>query len=226
MQVNPGVAETVSLLGESSRAAILTALMDDRFHTATELAFMAGIKQQTASFHLSKLVKAEWIVMEKHGRHRYYRLAGQEIAETLESVLALSKPPEIRSLRQSSQLKALKAGRTCYDHLAGEIGVKVTESLVKNGHLEKMDRDFTVTGKGKDFFAGFGLDLNALQKNRRAFSRTCLDWSERKHHLAGALGKALTENLFERKWIEKKPESRAVKVTETGRAGFAEIFRL
>ncbi|HEX6922317.1 MAG TPA: winged helix-turn-helix domain-containing protein [Bacillales bacterium] len=224
MQTNPNLAEAASLLGDSSRSAILTALMDDRFHTATELSYMAGIQPQTASFHLAKLAKAKWITMEKHGRHHYYRLAGKEVAEILESFLTLSRPSEIRSLKQSSQMKALRSGRTCYDHLAGELGVKLTRTLLELGYIEKEERDFVVTAQGEQFFTDFGLNLTQLRKKRRAFSRACLDWSERQHHLAGALGSGLTKQLLDLQWIEKVPAGRAVKVTELGHAGLNKVF--
>ncbi|HEX7065192.1 MAG TPA: winged helix-turn-helix domain-containing protein [Bacillales bacterium] len=224
MQPNPNVAEAASLLGDSSRAAMLTALMDDRFHTATELAYMAGIQPQTASFHLSKLAKAEWVIVEKHGRHRYYRMAGKEIAEVLESFLSLSRPPEIRSFKQSSQMKALRSGRTCYDHLAGDLGVKLTRALLEADYIEKKEKEYTVTTRGESFFTDFGLNLTQLRKKRRVFSRACLDWSERQHHLAGALGSGLTVQLLNLEWIERVPASRAVNVTEAGFAGFEDVF--
>lgn len=221
---NPLLAESVSLLTEPSRAAILTAMLDGRFHTTSELAYMAGIKQQTTSFHLSKLQNGGLVKVEKHGRHRYYHLAGSEIAEILESLLSISRPPEIRSLRRSSQMKALKFGRTCYDHLAGELGVRITESMQKAGYLHWEDQEWLVTIKGESFYSELGLDLSRLRKKRRSFSRACLDWSERKHHLAGALGSELTHMWLELGWIERVPSSRAVKLTELGQIGFEDKF--
>ncbi|WP_079528010.1 ArsR/SmtB family transcription factor [Halobacillus hunanensis] len=226
MNASPNVAEVASILGEPSRSLILTSLMDGRFHTATELAYMAGIKQQTASFHLSKLMKANLIIMEKHGRHRYYHIIDGEVAQILESFLALSRPPEIRSLNQSIQMKALKSGRTCYDHLAGELGVGLTESMLQEGLIEKAEKEFIVSSKGERFFEEFGLDISKLRQKRRSFSRVCLDWSERQHHLAGALGNAIAAKLFEINWIEKHPSSRAVKVTERGHDGLQKYFNM
>ncbi|UOQ91453.1 winged helix-turn-helix domain-containing protein [Halobacillus shinanisalinarum] len=226
MGVNPNIAEVVSLMGESSRAAILTSLMDGRFHTATELANMAGIKPQTASFHLAKLAGGEFVTVEKHGRFRYYQLANQEIASMLESFLSVSQPPEVRSLRQSSQAKALQHARTCYDHLAGTLGVKLTESMVNFGYLEKKEQSFIMTTKGEQFFMDFGLDIRELKRKRRSFSRVCLDWSERHHHLAGALGHGLVERFFELEWIVRKPSTRAVSITEKGQSGFEKHFHV
>lgn len=226
MNASPNVAEVASILGEPSRSLILTSLMDGRFHTATELAYMAGIKQQTASFHLSKLLKANLITVEKHGRHRYYQLTDGEIAQTLESFLAIACPPEIRSLKQSTQMKALKSGRTCYDHLAGELGVKLTQAMIQEGLIEKEEKEFVVTSKGETFFDEFGLNILELRQKRRSFSRICLDWSERQHHLAGALGEAITIKFVELNWIEKHPSSRAVKVTEEGEFGLKKYFNM
>lgn len=226
MNINPDIAASVSLLSEPSRAAILMALMDGRFHTATELAYMAAIKPQTASFHLAKLNEGNLVKVEKHGRHRYYSLANSEIAGILESLLAISRPPEIRSLNQSTQTKALREARTCYDHLAGNLGVRLTTNMVKAGYLEKKGMAYQVTAEGERFFTAFGLDLQAIRKRRRAFSRACLDWSERHHHLAGALGEAIAGRLFDLEWIARVPTSRAVKITEAGRRGFAKHFGL
>ncbi|MCJ8011904.1 helix-turn-helix domain-containing protein [Paenibacillus sp. KQZ6P-2] len=224
MNASPKVAELISLLGDASRATILTSLMDGRFHTASELALAAGITPQTASFHLGKMVAGKLVTVEKHGRYRYYQLADHEIAQSLEMLLTLSKPAEVRSLRQSSQMKALREARTCYDHLAGKLGVRLTESMLDHGYLEKGQTEFTVTPEGERFFADFGLDLPALRKQRRSFSRICLDWSERQHHLAGTLGHAVVARFFELNWIKRPPSGRAIIVTEQGKAGLEAHF--
>jgi DNA-binding transcriptional ArsR family regulator len=226
MSVNPNIAEIVSLMAESSRAAILTSLMDGRFHTAGELADMAAITPQTASFHLAKLVEGGLIIVEKHGRFRYYQLANQEIANILETLLSVAPTPKVNSLMQSSQLKAIRNARTCYDHLAGSLGVGLTQSMVEAGYLEKQDKEFIVTPKGEQFFADFGIDIAVIRKKRRSFSRACLDWSERQYHLAGALGEQIASRLFELEWIVRLPKTRAVKITEKGRAGFRDYFHL
>lgn len=164
------------------------------------------------------------IKMEKQGRHRYYGLFSCEIAQILESLLSISTPPKIRSLKQSSQMKALKSGRTCYDHLAGELGVKLTETMQDAGYLQLTEKEWRVTQKGEQFFTEFGLDLNTLRKKRREFSRVCLDWSERKYHLAGALGSELTSRWFELGWIDRKGTSRAVTMTSKGQEEFKNKF--
>lgn len=226
MSANPKLAELVSLLGDPSRAAILTSLMDGRFHTASELALAAGITPQTASFHLGKMASGMLVAAEKHGRHRYYKLANEEIARALETLLSISRPAEIRSLRQSEQMKALCKARTCYDHLAGKLGVGLTRAMLEQGWIEEGDGEYVVTTAGERFFADLGLDLPALRKERRSFGRICLDWSERQHHLAGSLGQAIVARLFDMNWIERAASGRAVIVTEQGKEGIKRYFHL
>ncbi|MGK4115082.1 helix-turn-helix domain-containing protein [Lysinibacillus capsici] len=226
MGINPNMAEIAALLGETSRATILASMMDGRFHTASELAYMAAIKPQTASFHLAKLVEGKLIKVEKQGRHRYFQLAGEDIAQFLESFLAISPPPEVRSLKQSSQIKLLQDARTCYDHLAGKLGVQLTESMLKAGYLTLEGKQFVLTDEGILFFTTFGIDLTALKRNRRSFSHACLDWSERRYHLAGALGCELLNQFFNLGWLLRVPSIRAIKVTEKGKIGFKEVFHL
>jgi len=226
MGINPNMAEIASLLGETSRATMLASMMDGRFHTASELAYMAAIKPQTASFHLAKLVDGKLVKVEKQGRHRYFQLADEEIAHLLESFLAISPPPEVRSLKQSSQMKLLQGARTCYDHLAGKLGVQLTESLVNAGYLQLEEKEFLLTAKGTQFFTDFGLDLDDLKRKRRSFSHACLDWSERRYHLAGALGQGILTHLLSLGWVTRVPSIRAIKVTEKGRASFKEVFQL
>lgn len=226
MGINPNMAEIAALLGETSRATILASMMDGRFHTASELAYMAAIKPQTASFHLAKLVEGKLIKVEKQGRHRYFQLAGEDIAQFLESFLAISPPPEVRSLKQSSQIKLLQDARTCYDHLAGKLGVQLTESMLKAGYLTLEGKQFVLTDEGTLFFTTFGIDLTALKRKRRSFSHACLDWSERRYHLAGALGCELLNQFFNLGWLLRVPSIRAIKVTEKGKIGFKEVFHL
>ncbi len=226
MGINPNMAEVAALLGERSRATILASMMDGRFHTASELAYMAAIKPQTASFHLAKLVEGKLIKVEKQGRHRYFQLAGEDIAQFLESFLVISPPPEVRSLKQSSQMKLLQDARTCYDHLAGKLGVQLTESMVDAGYLKLEDKQFILTDEGTLFFTTFGVDLAALKRKRRSFSPACLDWSERRYHLAGALGNGLLNQLLNLGWLTRVPSIRAIKVTEKGKRGFKEVFHL
>ncbi|MEK8216945.1 MULTISPECIES: ArsR/SmtB family transcription factor [unclassified Paenibacillus] len=226
MKANSNVAVIASLVSETSRAAILTVLLDGRFHAASELAYMAGIQPQTASFHLAKMVNANVVAVEKQGRHRYYGIRNQEVAQVMESLLSLAPPVPIKSLRQASEDKALRYARTCYDHLAGSIGVQLTNALLRAGILREDKEGFAVTEEGEDFFASFQIDVEQVKKKRRSFSHKCLDWSERRHHLAGALGSALLEKLLEVNWVQRLPNTRAIKITSEGKRGFKEVFSL
>lgn len=195
--VNTNVALIASMVSDASRSAILNALMDGRFHAAGELARMAGIQPQTASFHLAKMVDAGLIAVEKQGRHRYYGIRNPEVAQVMESLLSIAPPVKIKSLRQSAEEQTLRKARTCYDHLAGNLGVSLTQSLVREGILLEGENGFEVTKNGEAFFENFQIDLNRVKRKRRSFSHKCLDWSERRHHLAGALGHALLDRLLE-----------------------------
>ncbi|WP_308530896.1 winged helix-turn-helix domain-containing protein [uncultured Paenibacillus sp.] len=219
-------AVIASLVSDPSRSAMLTAMLDGRYHAAGELAHRAGIQAQTASFHLAKLTEAGLVAVEKQGRHRYYGIANPEVARVLESLLSIAPPASIRSLRQATEDQALRHARTCYDHLAGSLGVRLTQSMIRTGILAEGDGAFEVTAEGEAFLDRFGVDVNRAKAKRRSFSPKCLDWSERRHHLAGALGNALLERLTELGWVERSPQSRAVKLTAEGRAGLKDTFAL
>ena len=218
----PDLVEIASLIGDESRAAMLMYLADGRSLPANELARAAGVTPQTASAHLAKMVHGGLLVAEPYGRHRYYRLANAEVGLALESLNAIANPKPIRSLRQSEQVRALRFARTCYDHLAGDLGVALTDMMREGGLIQEVGRNYVVTVDGERWFQGFDIDLDALRRSRRHFARQCLDWSARRHHLAGALGSAMMNRLIELKWIERIPGGRAVRVTETG---FRELER-
>ncbi|MGP9043557.1 ArsR/SmtB family transcription factor [Cytobacillus kochii] len=226
MSIHPNITALTALLAEKSRATILAALMDGKFHTASELAYMATIKPQTASFHLAKLVENNLVISEKNGRFRYFRLANEEVANTLEIFMSISPPPEVRSLKQSSQLKRLENARTCYDHLAGRLSVTLTNIMQEEGYIEKSNKRFIITTKGEHFFKDLGIDLIALSRKRRSFCHACLDWSERTHHLGGALGNGLFERYIELGWLESRENSREIVITTEGKSGFKEFFGL
>ncbi|WP_281203168.1 ArsR/SmtB family transcription factor [Cytobacillus kochii] len=226
MSIHPNITALTALLAEKSRATILAALMDGKFHTASELAYMATIKPQTASFHLAKLVENNLVISEKNGRFRYFRLANEEVANTLEIFMSISPPPEVRSLKQSSQLKRLENARTCYDHLAGRLSVTLTNIMQEEGYTEKSNKRFIITTKGEHFFKELGIDLIALSRKRRSFCHACLDWSERTHHLGGALGNGLFERYIELGWLESRENSREIVITTEGKSGFKEFFGL
>lgn len=226
MNANPNVARVAALVSEDSRAAILTALMDGRLHPAGELAYMARIKPQTASFHLSKMVSANVVTVLKQGRHRYYGVQSPEVAQVLETLLSIAPPVKIKSLSQASEDKAMRFARTCYDHLAGNLGIQLTDSLIKEGIIFEEENEFVVTEKGEKFFKDFHIELEMVKKKRRSFAHKCLDWSERRYHLAGALGNALLERLLVLKWVHRVPNTRSIKITSEGKKGFKEIFSI
>ncbi|MDF2036881.1 winged helix-turn-helix domain-containing protein [Cytobacillus oceanisediminis] len=226
MNVNSNVAKVASLVSEPSRAAILTVLLDGRYHTVNELAQMARIKPQTASFHLKKMLDAQVVTAEKQGRHRYYGILNQEVAQVMESFLSIAPPVEVKSFHHASEDKAIRLARTCYDHLAGNLGVQLTESLKSKGYITEENDTFSVTEDGKAFFHSMQIDLTSLKNKRRSFSHKCLDWSERRHHLAGALGNAILEKLLERNWIQRIPKTRAIKITTHGMKGLKETFAI
>ncbi|MDP1512442.1 winged helix-turn-helix domain-containing protein [Paenibacillus sp. CMAA1739] len=226
MSTKSNVAMIASLVSEPSRAAILTALLDGRFHTASELAHMAGIKPQTASFHLAKMTEAQVVTVEKQGRHRYYGIQDPEVAQVMESLLSIAPPVPIKSFKQASENEAIRLARTCYDHIAGHLGVQIMSFFIQKGILSEDQDGLHITQQGEIFFADFQINLKNTRQKRRSFSHKCLDWSERRHHLAGALGKALLDRLFELHWIEHLPTTRAIRITADGKRGFKEVFEI
>ncbi|MUK88854.1 helix-turn-helix domain-containing protein [Ornithinibacillus sp. L9] len=224
--MNPNVSKVASLLSDPTRSAILLSLMDGRIHPASELAFIAKVKPQTASFHLHKMLEANLISVEKHGRHRYYKLINSDVAKVIEQILSISPNSPVTSLKNSREKSAIHFARTCYDHLAGYMGVQITNSLIQQGFVNKVDLNFEVTPEGSNFFREFGIDLEEQKNKRRAFARCCLDWSERQHHIAGALGNALLVKILELQWITRIPNIRAVKVTSKGKTELQKLFNI
>ncbi|MFP7477124.1 ArsR/SmtB family transcription factor [Terribacillus saccharophilus] len=220
------VAGAASLLSEPSRSIMLTYMLDGRFHTSGELARAAGITPQTASFHLKKLEEAGFLDQTKQGRHRYYGLKDPAIAQVIESLLTITPQAPVSSFKQAAEDKAIRYARTCYDHLAGFLGIQIAKALVKSDYVHEDHDQFILTAKGETFFTDFGIDLETTRRTRRSFCHCCLDWSERKHHLAGALGQAMLERFLELDWLRKKQGSRALLLTETGKNGLSEVFGL
>jgi DNA-binding transcriptional ArsR family regulator len=205
------IAAVAALMADPSRAAVLAELSDGRALPPSELAEVAGVGRSTISEHLAKLQRGGFVEVERGGRNRYYRLAGPEVAAAVESLAALAPRQPVRSLRQSNRASALSAARTCYGHLAGRLGVALTEAMQKRGLLEREADVFLLTPEGAKLLRGIG-----VEKPPRA-GKTCNDWSERRPHLAGKLGVALTRRLFELGWIERADRARAVRVTPCGR---------
>lgn len=218
------IAEIAGLVGDPARAAMLMALLDGRAHTATELAYAAGATPQTASTHLAKLTEAGLLVAVREGRHRYFRLASPKVVELLEAIVAvaLENRPPYRPL--SRQARELSAARICDDHLAGRLSVDLTDFLVAEKYLVVGDEEAAeITTEGARFLTEFGIDLPAL-RSARQFCRLCLDWTERRPHIAGAVGAALTKRCFDLGWTERMKDSAAVIVTASGKRGFSETF--
>jgi len=215
MIMEPDIASLAALIAEPSRARILFALLDGRGLPASELARRAGVTCQTASSHLSKLVNGHLLYVIDQGRHRYYRIANSRVADLLESMARIA-PESEASNRDSNERSPIQLARTCYNHLAGRLGVAITTALVEQHFLEESGRDYRLTQSGAKWFANFGIDPARLTKNGGILAKQCLDWSERRNHLAGALGSALAEHLFEQRWIERIQQSRAVRLTELG----------
>lgn len=207
------LAPVASLIGEPARASMLARLLEGTARTAGELAREAGISPQTASSHLAQLREGGLVRVEAQGRHRYYRLAGPDVARALEALSLLA--PEARAPVQTPQ--PLRFARTCYDHLAGWLGVALAEALERRGDLESTDETYALTPRGEATLTRLGVDLAAARQGRRTFARRCLDWSERRPHVAGALGAALLQGLLERGWIARAREGRAVRLTVAGR---------
>ncbi|MFY7959298.1 MAG: ArsR/SmtB family transcription factor [Elsteraceae bacterium] len=221
------VAAVGALIGDPGRAAMLEALMDGRALTATELSALAGVTPQTASAHLAKLAESGLITVERQGRHRYHRLASGEVAALLEQLARFAERPEGRPRRALSigpKDAAMRAARSCYDHLAGRLAVDIADALTERGHVELDQDGGVVTASGERVFQEIGLDLAPLRRAKRAFCRPCLDWSERRPHLAGAVGAALACRCFELGWVKRVQGSRAVSVTPAGRDGFLRAF--
>ena len=220
------LAAVAALIGDVSRANILAALMGGRALTAGELAECAGVSAQTASNHLAKLVDGQLVAVEKQGRHRYFRLASAEVAETLEQLSLLSAIGPVRYRPTGPRDAALRLARTCYDHMAGTIAVGIADSMVKSGAVVFDGNAGMVTDKGEALLAEFGISLSSAGSSRRPLCRTCLDWSERRPHIGGWLGAAVLRRSCERHWLRPAAEGRALMLTRSGQAGLAALFDL
>jgi DNA-binding transcriptional ArsR family regulator len=221
-------ANLASLFGDPARASILQALLDERALTSTELASVAGIAPQTASGHLNQLVEAGLLKMEKQGRHRYFRLANPRIAqlfETLMQVTAETKPVTSCKVRTGPKDLALRTARTCFDHLAGQLGVAIADAMISKGIIELTDDGGFVTEGGHAFLQRVGIQFPAGPRHySRMTCRPCLDWSERRPHLAGQLGAAFCRHCIDVGWVRRRDGSRAVEITPIGQRAFHELF--
>jgi len=214
----PGFSGTAFLLADPARAMMLTALLDGRALPAGELAYTARVTAQTASSHLAKLLAGGLVALEIEGRHRYYRLAGSHVAQALEHLAAIRPETQIRSRALSPEAQRLRFCRSCYDHLAGQVGVALTRALEERQYLRPaQNKLLEVTAAGGEWLARLGVDLRGIKPSRGGLARQCLDWTERQHHLAGPLGVELMSVLCAAGWLRRGRETRAVEVMPKGR---------
>ncbi len=225
MTAAANLVEVAALVGDTARATMLAALMGGQSLTATELAYLARITRPTASGHLGKLVNARLLVVTRKRRFAYYRIASPLVAAMMESlgaVAAIEVPPRHRP--RSAEDEAVRFARTCYDHLAGRLGVAVADALAARGHVVLTDEGGEVTAAGERFLMSFGADLAATARSRRLFCQPCLDWSERRYHIKGRVGAAILCRCMELGWFKRMRDSRGLKLTPSGEAGLASVF--
>jgi DNA-binding transcriptional ArsR family regulator len=222
------LSEVAALMGDPARASMLQLLMDGRAHTASDLAITAGITAQTASGHLSRMVEANLLAARAQGRNRFYRLASGDVAHAIESLMALVDTRAAPAAKNAAWRRDpdLRFCRTCYDHLAGQVGIAVTDALTQHGHLEpKGARDWRLTDSGDLFCRRIGVDIPGVRRaGSRHFARQCLDWSERRPHISGALGAAIADTFFKRGWAERLRRGRTVRLTDSGRRALGSHF--
>ncbi len=215
------ISKVGALLADPARAAIIVALCGEHALPASELAERARISASTTSIHLTKLMEAGWVELARYGRHHYYRLTSPQVAKLLEQAMSVAPArsalkPESEHTHHQHQHGDLRLARTCYDHLAGKLGVALTDTLVQQGVLEAVDKDFILTGHSHAMLKDLGVDVAVAAKQRRAFARRCLDWTERRDHLGGALGAAICTTWLEQGWVQRQEQSRALCVTSVG----------
>jgi DNA-binding transcriptional ArsR family regulator len=244
MHGDADIASIGALVADPGRARILLALGDGRALPASVLADEAGVAASTASAHLARLVKGGMLQVDRHGRHRYYRLAGPEVGKLIEALARISPPATVRSLKQGSKAHAVRYARTCYDHLAGMLGTQLMEALLEHELLTggdgafdpdsaRSDRpaapgydyDYRLTASGVRELEAFGIDFDSLPP-RRPLIRYCVDWSEQRHHLAGSLGAAIATRMADLGWVRRADRSRAVHISDAGYDGLRDQFGL
>jgi DNA-binding transcriptional ArsR family regulator len=225
METGPRIAHVASLVGDPTRASILTALLAGRALTASELAYTSGVTPQTASEHLAKLSDAGLLAQEKQGRHRYFRLASPLVGSMLEGLMVVAHDQTAHAPETWKGSEALRNARTCYDHIAGRLGVRICDRLIERSHVVLNEDGGVVTSSGRAFLREIGVELRNETK-RRVLCRPCLDWSERRPHLAGSIGSALLTHAFSKDWIRRVRDGRALAVTALGRRSFADVLEI
>jgi DNA-binding transcriptional ArsR family regulator len=224
--MEPNIAYIATLIGDNARSKMITALMSGKALTATELAIEAEIMPQTASSHLAKLVDGELLIVRKQGRHKYFQLKSIQIAELIEQMLNISATISNAMISTGPQDERLRKARICYDHLAGEMGVILFDTLLTKGLIIESPTDTFLTATGLEFFSDLGVDFNTLKKSSRPLCKSCLDWSERRSHLAGSIGKWILNDAIDRKWARQQPDSRAIQFSSRGLAAFHKRYDL
>ncbi|AHH20025.1 transcriptional regulator, ArsR family [Nocardia nova SH22a] len=229
------IAAVGALLADATRARMMTGLADGRALPASVLAAESGVAPSTASEHLARLVEGGLLSVERSGRHRYYRIANPQVGAAIEALAVLAPTRPVRSLRESTRAAALRRGRSCYDHLAGRLGVAVTEALLMREALSRVDgvtgteraqgdpisaplpeHPYRLGPKAEDIFGELGIDLDAVRSARRPLLRFCVDWSEQRHHLSGALGAAVLTRMESAGWVDRPGARRTLRVTNRG----------
>lgn len=226
MNDGPNFVRIAALVGDHARAEILTALMAGEALTATELADVAGVTKQTVSTHLAQLVDARLLAVESQGRHRYFRLADRDVADLLESLMGVAYRAGAVRVRSSPREPALRKARICYDHLAGDLGVLVFDALDRRRWLRSGGATLDLTPDGRRFCREFGIDVDALARGRRPLCRACLDWSVRRHHLAGAVGAAVLSRCIALGWARRAKGSRVVMFSDAGERALRARFSM
>lgn len=226
MKTGPDIARIAALIGDPARANMLTALMSGRALTATELAAEAGVTPQTASTHLARLTQGGLLRQQKQGRHKYLSLASDEVGHLLETLMGVAAGAGHLRSRTGPADPALRHARVCYNHLAGDLGTRMFDALMAQGLLAREGAALQLTAAGKTFAQVFGIDLAALSSRRAPLCRECLDWSERRAHLAGSLGRALLTRIEALGWASRQPDSRVIRFTPQGEAAFRARFGL
>lgn len=219
-------SEIAALLGDKARAKMLWNLLDGRAYTATELANCADVSLQSASNHLSKLLLNNILIVEKQGRHRYYKFSTPEVAQVIESMASLlSLNTNYKKIKRPA-ITAFTYARTCYKHLAGEVGVKITNALLEQNIIKPSEKKYLITSYGENWFLKLGIQIEITKNTKRSFAHQCLDWSERKHHLAGALGDALLIKMLEKDWFRKNKNTRELILTTHGKQEIKELLNI
>lgn len=226
MKEGPDIAQIGALIGDPARANMLTALSGGRALTATELAAAGGITVQTASTHLAKLEAGGLLAQRKQGRHRYFTLADEAVGRLIEGMMGFAASRGHLRHQPGPKEPALRKARICYDHLAGDYGVRMLDSLIAAGSINAIGDGLALTEKGESDLKSIGIDVTGLKSSRRPLCRSCLDWSERRAHLAGSLGKALLSNFFDRGWARRQEGSRSIYFTPEGERQFLTLFPL